>query len=709
LQNKALWRFFYNPLIGKAIIGIIQKLMNNAGLAFIFGVLFLPGFSIASAQDKDDLEKNLTDYIALSEKLPESESADRLLSFISDQGDYVPQGFTARLEQIRKKKPDTVFVRYQLGLIYAEDITKYDKAVAEFKQGIGICRQKGGGHYSRYIVFFNFRLASLWLVNGRYREAFDLLEPLKKEFDFPYRAQVYNKFGVACYYQDRLYEAVDNFKTALIIDSKYAEAKFNLKSLNLKLEHFNQRSPNFVMARHFLGLSYAYQNKWDKAIEEYKRVMTLFPHYRQIHEVHNLSGSAHINLAGSIDGKKEFKNDLFKKGILDLKVALNLKPEFTEAGENLKNAYQILDLVDVMGISRLEAGNEYLNVELFSKALKEYDDVLENDPQNMPAQRKKVAAAVGWARVASCQRMNYDEAIVVCKKFLSDLSDKKAKNTLTLFLGYAYMQKGDQWYDKAVDELKKIPAIPQANYYLGLIYFNQGRLNNAMDQFQQAKRSDLDNPEYFFMLAKLQFYLKNYELAKKLFQKAVEKIGLKIGQAGSDSFKSNTLCRRRDFYEHDLAFVQKERGKTGILPSDRESIGLLISSESMDTKKGIYRYIKRYLEKQAGITVIDYIKYADLITEKSIPENCVEKACLDEYGWLTDTAKLLLLELDQWGDRRLVSFSMYHPKTNHKQSISERESQGVELYESVKRSLKEVTGFFKTQRVEIYCELCPQI
>jgi hypothetical protein len=30
-KNKVLWRFFYNQLIDQAIIGIIQKLMNNPG------------------------------------------------------------------------------------------------------------------------------------------------------------------------------------------------------------------------------------------------------------------------------------------------------------------------------------------------------------------------------------------------------------------------------------------------------------------------------------------------------------------------------------------------------------------------------------------------------------------------------------------------------------------------------------------------------
>jgi tetratricopeptide (TPR) repeat protein len=577
----------------------------------------------------------------------------------------------------------------------------------------------------------NYRLASLWLVSGQYREAFELLEVLKKEVDFPYRAQVYNKSGVARYYQDMLYKALDDFKTALRIDSKYAEAKFNLKSLNLKLEHFNagrvylkmrryreaeaefekaiKQSPNFVMAHHFLGLGYAYQSKWDKAIEEYEIVTALAPHYQHIHQVYNLLGNAYINLAK--DFKEDAKNTHLKKGIAKFKTALSLKPEFIEARRNLKNIYQTVNLASLMGISRQEAGNEYLNIKLFSKALEEFDKVFEKDPRNKLARQKKIEAIVGWTKLNCCESRDYERVITLCQRFLPDIKDQNARDNLTLLMGYAYMQKGEAWYDKAIEELKKIPTDPQSNYYLGLIYFNQGHLTDALNEFQQAKRADMNNPEYFFMLAKLHFYLKNFTLTKGLFQKALEKLRLQTDRNRVDSIRFSYLCQRKEIYEQDLAFVQKGPDKEGVLPSDKESIGLLINSDNLDRKgqKGVYRYIKHYLEKETGFAVVDYKRYENLIAEKLIPESCTKEDCFDEYSWLTDTAKLLLVDLDQWAEQVLVSFSLYQPETKYKESIHQQEFQGVELYKSLKQSLEGVTAFFKTQRTRVYCELCPEM
>jgi tetratricopeptide (TPR) repeat protein len=704
---------------------------NKRYYLFFFSLAFLLSFSNTAAKGKDSLKKDLTECLALLEKHSESKVVDKLLQFLYIQNDYAASEFTAELEQILKKNPNTLFAHYQLGFVYAEDITKYDKAVAEFNKGIDICRQRDEKLLSGYIPFFNYRLASLWLKNGLYQEALEQLEVLKKEVDFPYRAQVYNKTGVACYYQDMLYKAVDNFKTALIIDSKYAEAKFNLKSLNLKLERFNagrvylrmrqygeaeaefvkaiKQSPNFIMARHYLGLVYTYQNKLDKAIEEYKRVKALAPYYQRIHEVQNLLGSAYISLGFRIDDNRKLKTDYLKKGISELKSALSLKPGFSEVRKNLAHVYQTEDLVSLMGFSHLEAGNEYLITGLFSQALEEFDKVLEADPQNKQANQKRLEAILGWAISNSCKKKNYDQAITVCKKFLPDISGSKTKNALTLLLGYVYMQKGDLWYDKAVEELRKIPDNPQVNYYLGLIYFNQGQFTNALNEFQQAKRADMDNPEYFFMLAKLHFYLKNDKLAKRLYQKALEKMGLQMDRVGKDSFEMGSLCERRSIYEQDFAYVQSGRDRTGILPSDRESIGLLINSDNLDAKKqkSVYKFIKRYLEKETGLTAIDYKKYSSLLP--LIPEDCTVESCLAEYSWLTDTDKLLMVDLDQWGDRLLVSFSVYHSETKYKESIHEQESQGVEFYDFIKQSLEGVVKFFKAKRTRAYCELCPQI
>lgn len=698
----------------------------------VFSMVFLLSSPAALSQNKDSLEKKLTRCLALLEKNPEVDIADELLNFLSLQNDYVASKFTDELKQIVRKNPSTVFAHYQLGFIYAKDIVKYEKAVTEFNQSLSICRQRSK-KLSPYIPFINYRLASLWLANGQYQEAFDLLEPLKKDLDFPYRAQLYNKSGVSCYYLDRLYKAVDNFKTALIIDSKYAEAKYNLKSLNLKLEHFNagrvylrmqqymdaetefakalEQSPNFVMAHHFMGLACAYQNKWDQAIKEYNKTIALAPHYELIHEVHNLLGNAYIRQALNTEEIQEIKVNYLKKGINELKTSLSLRPEFSEARKNLRSIYQTQDLVTLMGISHMEAGDEYLKTELFEKAVDEFNKVLKKDPENKHAFRQQVKTIVDWARYNSCRKKNYDQAITICKRYLHDVSTQKTKDILTLFLGYAYLQKGELWYDKAMEELKKIPFKPQVNYYLGLIYFNQGQLTNALDEFQQAKNSDLDNPEYFFLLAKLHFYLRNQKLAKRLLQKALEKIESQLEKTKSDSLQLSHLCERKGIYEQDLMFIQQQHTNAETLPSDQEKIGLLINSGSLkqEASRSLYGYIERKLERQTGLAVVGYKRYADLVAKKHIEEGCTTIECLDKYSWLIDTPRLLLVDLEQWGDRLLVAFSLFHPETEYKESIYEQEFKGLDLYDSIEQSIEGVSKYFKTQRTKIYCEICPEI
>jgi tetratricopeptide (TPR) repeat protein len=377
---------------------------------------------------------------------------------------------------------------------------------------------------------------------------------------------------------------------------------------------------------------------------------------------------------------------------------------------NLKNIYQTLDLAILQGITHLEAGDEYLNVGLFSQALREFSKVLEEYPQNKLARQKRIEVIVNWAKDTSCEKKDYDQVITLCKKFLPDIGDQNAENALTLLLGYAYMQKGEAWYDKAIEELKKIPVYPQANYYLGLIYFNQSKFEEASAEFQEAKKSDMDNPEYYFMLAKLHFYLKNYKLAKGLFQKALEKIGLQIDKTGQlDSLQLNYLCERKNSYEQDLIFTRQDTEEIGILPSDKESIGLLVHSDNSDSHKSVYQYIKYDLEKYTSSAVVDYEKYANLVTGRFIPEDCTKEACLAEYSWLTNIDKLLLVSLNQLGERLLISFSLYFPKTKNKKTIYDQEFPQEELYISIKQALEKVANFLKKQQVRVYCELCPEI
>ncbi len=104
--------------------------------------------------------------------------------------------------------------------------------------------------------------------------------------------------------------------------------------------------------------------------------------------------------------------------------------------------------------------------------------------------------------------------------------------------GINYGKKGD--LKKAVEYFKKsiniIPYYLKSNYALGLTYFNLGDYENSYKFLLYAVNVDPDNDEITEAYLKLalisdDLYLKDYELAKRYYQKYIKKNGKNIMQA----------------------------------------------------------------------------------------------------------------------------------------------------------------------------------
>jgi tetratricopeptide (TPR) repeat protein len=92
-----------------------------------------------------------------------------------------------------------------------------------------------------------------------------------------------------------------------------------------------KKSPDSVQARNNLGLTYASQRLFDKAIAEYQSALRLKP---DLVETHNNLGLAYAS------------HGLLDKAITEFQTALRLKPDFLEARNNLGLTYASQGLLD---------------------------------------------------------------------------------------------------------------------------------------------------------------------------------------------------------------------------------------------------------------------------------------------------------------------------------------------------------------------------
>lgn len=204
--------------------------------------------------------------------------------------------------------PGHVEARFQLGLIYARSVSTYEKAEREFTSIPEIAMRSGGRSRDDAIFRAGLALGKLYIKSGRNEQAIRIIRGVVASAPPDARLDdAFNALGLA-YYYERLYEdAMFELRRAIKLNPANLDARFNLKTIRTRLEHFNaakvysrlgqrreavaefrkaiELDPRFVEARHRLGAELFLLGSHDEALKELRRSELISRNYRKVHEI----------------------------------------------------------------------------------------------------------------------------------------------------------------------------------------------------------------------------------------------------------------------------------------------------------------------------------------------------------------------------------------------------------------------------------------
>ncbi len=264
--------------------------------------------------------------------------------------------------------PDHVEARYQLALIYTGNVLTYENAERELLDLPEAAMRSGGQVRDDVLFRSGLALGKLYVKSGRHDKAIYLLKnviasaPKGAALD-----DAHNTLGLALYY-DRLYdEAIFELRRAIKHNPGNVKARFNLKTIRARLEHFQagkiyvrmgdrdeavaqfrraiDLDPRFVEARHRLGVVLMEMGENKEALKELRRADSISNRYRKAHEIWYAEGIALRHL-----GQNGEALELFQKTV-------EAKPAFAaahnQAGEILRQQEEydqaILHFVKAIG------------------------------------------------------------------------------------------------------------------------------------------------------------------------------------------------------------------------------------------------------------------------------------------------------------------------------------------------------------------------
>ncbi|MDA8122640.1 MAG: tetratricopeptide repeat protein [Deltaproteobacteria bacterium] len=235
--------------------------------------------------------------------------ADR---FYSSGREFIAAGDFAsaqkQFENAIAQNPDHPEANFHLGLLYSRNINTYDKAEQVFFGLAEIAMRTGGN--SRDDLFFRtgLALASLYLKSGKTVRAGQLIRNVIASAPPDARLdKAYNMLGLASYY-DRIYDdSIFYLRLAIKINPNNVDARFNLKAIRARLEHFQaakiysrmgdrkeaianyrkaiELDPRFIEARQRLGVELFNEGHPEEGLKELRRADSLSSAYRRGYEI----------------------------------------------------------------------------------------------------------------------------------------------------------------------------------------------------------------------------------------------------------------------------------------------------------------------------------------------------------------------------------------------------------------------------------------
>lgn len=276
---------------------------------------------------------------------------------------------TRAFEQTLKEDPHHLEALYRLALIHSRHVESYGRAEAELLRIPGIAMNVGGKPRDEFIFHAGLHLGKLYLRSGQYGKAIHVLEgtvaspPPGIPLD-----DAYNNLGLA-YYYERLYDKANlMLKYALKANPNNMKAKFNLRTFQARLVHFQvgdiysrlgdpessievlsraiEIDPRFLEARMMLGMELIKVGRYEESLKEFSRAERFSRKYKKIHEIWYGQGLALAALGRKREATERFRkaagvNLRFAKPHNELGKIYLEQGDFAEALQSFAIAIQI--------------------------------------------------------------------------------------------------------------------------------------------------------------------------------------------------------------------------------------------------------------------------------------------------------------------------------------------------------------------------------
>ncbi|MCB0394738.1 MAG: tetratricopeptide repeat protein [Bdellovibrionales bacterium] len=352
--------------------------------------------------------------------------------------------------------------------------------------------------------------------------------------------------------------AIEEFNLVLVYDPKSYLVHLKLAGEYIKKGKITdaiemsrravELEPKNVESRILLGGLYAAIKLYDKAIEQYEAVLAEDPKnvetslylgaiYSEKGELKKAlavfsklgkTSKESRHLAEYYSGRLFQQEKNHKTAIKHFQASLTSKPDFedavlaeSESLELLKEHKKSIDLLEKFQIKHgpsekvaQDLSRAYIEQEKYDKALDQFEIIVSHDPSNI-----NVRIRMAWIMIL---QKDYDAAEKQLKAVLTQAPDS---DRVRLYLGSIY-EETDRPND-AVDQFLKIPV--QSSYYsearIHAAYLRriQGKFKEASEIVKEALEHRNDVPQIYAMYASILDEMKSYNQAINLLGKAIEK------------------------------------------------------------------------------------------------------------------------------------------------------------------------------------------
>jgi tetratricopeptide (TPR) repeat protein len=246
------------------------------------------------------------------------------------------------------------------------------------------------------------------------------------------QAEEYFKLGNDYYRQDKYNNAIEAYRKAIELNPDYAEAYYNL------------------------GIVYGKQGDYVEAIKKFGKAIELKPGYAEAYDK--------LSIAYNYQGIVCSKRDEYVNAIEAYKEAIKLKPDYAEACDNLGIAYNNLGII-------------YYDQGEYAKAIEEFEKAKELKPKEAAVYYNLGNAYAKLDEYANAIE-KYEKAIELNPDYAEAYNNR----------GNSYNHLGE--YDKAIksynEAIKLNPDYAEVYNNNGIIYKKQGNYAEAIERYKKA-------------------------------------------------------------------------------------------------------------------------------------------------------------------------------------------------------------------------------